>query len=96
MTGFQDNAKIKADVATARTIAGAVSIAEAEGTLVVDPVGEPDISELVGADYLAATPVSAQVKNGAFTIEYDGKWNVKTIKVPAGATAVTVYPAPTN
>lgn len=91
LTGTQDIAKIRADVATARTIAGAVSIAEADGILAD---AQPDVAALVGAGYLAAAPVSAQdPADGGFTINYSGDWDINTITVPAG-TETTVYPAP--
>ena len=96
LTGFQSTAKVRSDVATARTIAGAVSIAEAEGkTFNMATAGQPTVAELVTAGYLAENPKSAQDNTKGFTIAYTANWDIATIKV-TGATVETVYPAPTN
>lgn len=104
LTGFQQNAKEKADVGSARTIAGAVSIAEAEGTISVAAAGKPTVAELVTAGYLAKAPESAQIGAGSgFVIAYHetNPWEILTIKVVKGTeegaangtvTKETVYP----
>lgn len=97
LTGIQDSSKVRADVATARTIAGAVSISQAEAKTGV-PV-KPTVADLVTHGYLDKAPVSAQ-NGGAFTINYvaDPSTSVDTITIGAkdsvSAGKPTVYPAP--
>jgi len=93
LTGFQANAKIKADYATARTIAGCVSTAEADGTIVCAVAGRPTVAELVTAKYLATAPKSAQAPLTPFTITYAADFDITSIQV-VGAGTATVYPAP--
>ena len=91
LIGFQDKAKLNADIATARTLMSCVSTAEADGTMTPAPTidGKPTPAELASAGYLAQEPVSAQDGN-SFTVTYGAEWEVTTIT----ANAVTVFPAP--
>jgi len=96
LSGFQTTAKTRADIATARTLAGAVSIAEAEGkTLTLATAGKPTVAELVTAGYLAEEPKSAQKPGVKFVIAYGDAWKITAITI-TGAEVPTVYPAPTN
>lgn len=79
--GFQTNAKKKADIATGRTIAGAVSMYEAEYGSQTN-----SITTLVTYKYLDKAPVPADTTAGtAFTIDLTNGLYVKV-----GST--TVYP----
>lgn len=92
LTGKQEDAKVKADIASARTIVSAVALAQSEGTATMATAQQPTVAELVTGGYLNAEPKSAQ--NGtAFVITYDSKNNVEKITV-TGAKTETVYPAP--
>ena len=90
LIGTQDSAKLKADIASARAIASAVSIAQAEAKTGVPTT--PSVADLVTYGYLDKAPKSAQ-NGGAFTIEYVGGSgsNSNSIKEIKAGSAV-VYP----
>jgi prepilin-type N-terminal cleavage/methylation domain-containing protein len=77
-TGTLDNAELKADQATARTIVSAVALAQAEGTISPATAGRPTVAELESANYLSNIGDSA-TNSAAFTITYSGDWEVGSV-----------------
>lgn len=89
LSGFQDTARLKADYATAKTIATAAMVVLAETGLTPSSITStsPDI-----AKYLPS-PVPAPQTGGAWTLD----WTGGNITVKAGASnAVVYFPTPTN
>jgi len=87
LTGVRADAALRADQATARTVASAISIYQAD-----TGSATTDITDLV-PKYIDQTPT---LKNGGtLTITIDGDGQI-TIKNGSAADATTLYPAPAN
>lgn len=76
--GTLSSSKTKADEATARTIASAIALAQAEGTIAPAVAGQPTVAELENANYLENIG-NSETNNAAFVITYGGAWDVTNI-----------------
>lgn len=93
--GTLENARIRTDAATARAIASAVAVGEAEGTYTLSGTTGPDVATLQGNDYLAEVPESSIYSGGSFTIAYvDGAVSVINVVDSADENPLQVYPVP--
>ncbi|MZQ97623.1 MAG: prepilin-type N-terminal cleavage/methylation domain-containing protein [Acidaminobacter sp.] len=86
LLGVREGAEIRADKASARTIASAIAIYEADtGT------AEPAIADLI-PEYLDVAPTSAQDPAAVFTLAYDADGAITITLVGGTVTEDELYP----